>query len=73
MNTYIFAYTNNEVNQIQKITATGYQNAVDKACTKLEQLNDDLDLIGIDDWEEVIEECNNYAIYVSDLLEIDEI
>lgn len=72
MNTYIFAYTVNEVNQIKKITATGYQNAVDKASSKLEQLNENLDLIGLD-WDEVIEECNNYAIYVSDLLEIDEL
>ena len=54
MNTYIFAYTVNEVNQIKKVTATGYQNAVDKASSKLEQLNDELDLIGLE-WDEVIE------------------
>ena len=72
MNTYIFAYTVNEVNQIKKITATGYQNAVDKASSKLEELNDELDLIGLE-WDEVVGECNNYAIYVSDLLEIDEV
>lgn len=73
MNIYIFAYTVNEVNRVEKVTATGYKNAIDKACSKLEKLNDDLDLIGIEDWDEVIEECNNYAIYVSDLLEFDEL
>lgn len=72
MNTYIFAYSVNETNQIEKITATGYKNAVEKASSKLEQLNENLDLIGLD-WDEIIEECNNYAIYVSDLLEIDEV
>ena len=72
MNTYIFAYTVNEVNYLKKITAASYQNAVDKASGKLEQLNDNLDLIGLE-WDEVIDECNNYAIHVSDLLEFDEL
>ena len=72
MNTYMFAYCQDETCYLKKIVATSYKNAVNKACNKLESLNDELDLIGLD-WDEVIEECNNFAIYVSNLMELEEL
>ena len=70
-NTYTFAYCINDRCYLKKITANSWNNAVGKACQKLEALNDDLDLLGLTDWEEVVGECENYGIYVSDLIEIE--
>jgi hypothetical protein len=71
MNTYIFAYCIEGNNYLKTIVANSYANAIEKVCGKLEAFNDDLDLYGLTDWDDVVAECENYAIYLTDLKEID--
>lgn len=72
MNTYIFAYCIEESNYLKRIIANSYANAIEKACGMLESFNEEIDLYGLTSWDEVVSECDNYAIYVTDLIEIDE-
>ena len=68
---YTFSFSREEETKehVRKISASSYANAIEKACILLEELNDDLDLLGLEDWEEVQDECADYGLYVSDLNE----
>lgn len=68
---YTFSYKIKEKTRVKEISASSYHNAIDKACLILEDLNDDLDLIGLDNWEDIQNECSNYNIFVSNLKELD--
>ena len=54
------------------IVSNSYLNAISKACDKIEHLNDEVDLLGLDNWDDVIDECANHELYVSDIVLIDE-
>ena len=66
MNTYQFTYNN----KTKTVVAPSYANAIEKASLILEDLNENLDLLKFDDWEDIKEECSQYKIKVSDLEEI---
>ncbi len=72
MNTYQFSYETVDAEKTKTIVADSYKHAIEKACIYLEDLNDNLDLLGLDDWEDVQEECDINEIYLSDLNEIEE-
>ena len=65
MNTYQFVCNN----KTKTFIATSLKNAEEKGALILEELNDNLDLLGLS-WEEIQDECTNYNITVSDLTEI---
>lgn len=72
MNTiYSFSFSTDKSEQehSRTISATSYKNAIEKACIILEDVNIDLDLLELESWEEVQDECDKYGIYVSDLIE----
>ena len=71
---YTFSFSNEEETRehIRKISASSYANAVEKACIILEEVNDEVDLLGLDTWEDVQDECADYGLYVSDLTEEDD-
>lgn len=71
---YTFSFSNEEETQehVRKISASSYANAVEKACIILEEVNDEVDLLGLDTWEDVQDECADYGLYVSDLTEEDD-
>ena len=68
---YTFSFSNEEETRehIRKISASSYANAIEKACIILEEVNDEVDLLGLDTWEDVQDECADYGLYVSDLTE----
>ncbi len=70
MNTYRFQYKDSKKSKEKYITANSYHHAIDKAEIFLEDMYEDLDLIGLDSWDEVMDECDNFGIFVSDLEEI---
>ena len=73
MNTvYTFSFRTGKQTHVRNIAASSYCNAIDKACAILEDVNDQVDLIGLNDWEDVQDECSNYNLYVSDLTELEE-
>lgn len=56
----------------RKISASGYKNAIEKACIILEELDSEVDLIGLTNWEDVQDECAEHGLYIDDLIELDE-
>ena len=66
MNTYTFTYNN----KTKTFMAPSYAIAIEKASLILEDLNDNLDLLRFDNWEDIQDECSQYKIKVSDLEEI---
>ena len=70
MNTYRFQYKDSKKSKEKHITANSYHHAIDKAEIFLEDMYEDLDLIGLDSWDEVMDECDDFGIFVSDLEEI---
>ena len=76
INTYIWAECTQDLwPTIEKITATSYNDAVEKLIIKYgTELDDDKILNSIDDWEQLSEYLNdNYAIALSNLEDYDEI
>ena len=71
-NTYEFSFKVDSKERHKSIVASGYIEAIEKASLILEQYNDDLDLIGFDNWEDVQDECLDHEISVSDLVETDD-
>lgn len=69
---YTFSFKQGNKKHIRKVAASSYINAIEKSCAILEEINDEVDLIGLEDWKEVRDECANYKLYVSDLIELDE-
>jgi len=71
---YTFSFSNEEeiIEHNRRISASSYKNAIDKACVILEDINDELDLLGLENWEEVQDQCADYGIYVSDLIEVED-
>ena len=69
---YTFSFHTGKQKHVRNIAASSYRNAIDKACAILEDVNDQVDLIGLDNWEEVQDECANCNLIVSDLIELDE-
>lgn len=49
------------------VVAHDYFNAIDKACKYLESINDEVDLMGLDDWDDVVEECEYCNLKVSNI------
>lgn len=69
---YTFSFRKGKQAHVRKIAASSYRNAIDKACAILEDVNDEVDLIGLDNWEDVQDECANCNLIVSDLTELEE-
>ena len=69
---FSFSTDRNEEEHIRKVSASSYKNAIEKACIALEDLNDEVDLLGLTEWEDVQDECAKYGLYVSDLTEEDD-
>ena len=72
---YYFSFNTDksEEEHLRRISASSYKNAIEKACVVLEELNDEVDLLGLDEWEDVQDECAEYGLYVSDLIEEDDV
>ena len=69
---YTFSFKNKGKSHTKRVLAPSYKDAIEKACLILEDINDEIDLLGLDDWESVQSECMNYDIYVSNLTEDDD-
>lgn len=63
MNIYKFVYNNTPIT----VPAVSYHNAIDKACTHLEDINESLELVGLDSWKEVQDVCEEQGVQLSDL------
>ncbi len=72
--TYTFSFSNEEeiTEHTRLVSASSYKNAIEKACIMLEEINDEVDLLGLEDWKEVQDECADCGLYVSDLEEIED-
>lgn len=70
INTYNFDYTYNGKTHTKTIVAVSYKRAIEKGEMFLEELNDDLDLLGLESWEDVQDACDNVNIIVDDLIEV---
>lgn len=68
-NTYTFNYTFKNKSKTKVIIANSYAKAIESAELFLEGLDDDLDLLGYEYWEDVQDECEKYDIIVGDLTE----
>lgn len=69
---YTFSFKIGKKKHVRNVAASSYRNAIDKACTILEDVNDEVDLIGLNNWEDVQDECANCNLIVSDLTELEE-
>lgn len=70
MNTYQFSYQlKGKTEHSRQVVASSYKEAIEKASLILEDVNDEVDLIGLDSWEDVQDECLSYDLVVSDLNE----
>ena len=70
---YTFSYKTKKSNQKDvKLYASDYDDAIMKGAIILERLNNDLDLIGYDSWDDVVADCYDYNIEVSDLNMLEE-
>lgn len=69
---YTFSFMIGKKKHVRNVAASSYGNAIDKACAILEDVNDKVDLIGLDNWEDVQDECANCNLIVSDLTELEE-
>ncbi len=69
-NTYNFDYTYNGRTHTKTIVTDSYKRAIEKGEMFLEELNDDLDLLGLESWEDVQDACDNVNIIVDDLIEV---
>lgn len=69
---YTFSFKIGKKKHVRNVAASSYRNAIDKACAILEDVNDEVDLIGLDNWKDVQDECGNFKLYVSDLIELEE-
>jgi len=65
---FSFTYTYKGKTRKKVIVTYSLQEAFDKAALFLEGLNDDLDLVGLENWEDIQDECEEYGISVSDLI-----
>ena len=65
---FSFTYTYRGKTKKKIIVTYSLQEAFDKAALFLEGLNDDLDLMGLETWEDIQDECKNYGIEVGDLI-----
>jgi hypothetical protein len=68
-NTYKFDYNYRGQYKTKVIIANSFEKAMDAGELFLEGLNEDLDLLGSETWEEVQDECEKYNIFVDDLIE----
>lgn len=67
---YSFSYClKGKTERKREVVASSYQEAIEKASLILEDVNDKVDLIGLNSWEDVQDECENYNLKVSDLIE----
>lgn len=69
MNTYQFSYFKGKTEHQKQVVASSYKEAIEKASLILEDVNDKVDLIGLDTWEDVQDECESYGLIVTDLNE----
>lgn len=70
MSVYQFSYQiKGKTEHKRQVVASSYKEAVEKASLILEDVNDEVDLIGLDSWEDVQDECESYNLIVSDLNE----
>ena len=69
---FSFIYEYKGKTKTHTLVTYGFGEALDKACVFLEGLNDNLDLIGLDSWEDIQDECEKYNIILGDLIVEDE-
>lgn len=67
--TYSFEYSYKGRTKTKKIVANSLNSAMENGELFLEDLDDRLELLGSESWEEVQDECNAYNIIVGDLEE----
>lgn len=67
---YSFSYVLHNKERHHTFSAASYKNAVEKGCIMLEELDDNLDLIGLTSWSDVQYKCADYK--VSDLIELED-
>ena len=69
INTYKFDYSYKGQDRTKKIVTYSLEEAMNIGELFLEGLNEDLNLLGAETWEEVQDECEKYNIFVDDLIE----
>lgn len=69
INTYKFDYNYKGQDRTKKIVTYSLEEAMNIGELFLEGLNEDLNLLGAETWEEVQDECEKYNIFVDDLIE----
>ena len=69
---FSFDYTYKGKKRNKIIVTYSLQEAFDRAAMFLEGLNEDLDLVGLETWENIQDTCAKYDIYVGDLIVEDE-
>lgn len=69
INTYKFDYTYKGKTRTRTIVTYSLEEAMNIGELYLEGLNEELDLLGADSWEDVRDECKKYDIIVSDIEE----
>lgn len=70
INTYTFDYTHDNVERTKTIVTNSYESAMEIGELFLEDLNENLDLLGANSWYDVQDTCEKYGIYVDDLIEV---
>ena len=69
INTYKFDYDYNGQTKTKIIVTDSLSRAMEIGELFLEGLNEDLNLLGCESWEDVQDECDKYDIFVDDLIE----
>lgn len=70
--TFYFSKSNKIKEHYVRVCASSYINAIEKSSIILEKFNDEVDLLGLKNWEDVQEECAKYGLRVTDLIEENE-
>lgn len=69
---YTFYYSKSNKEHHVRVPASSYINAIEKSSIILEEINDEVDLLGLRNWEDVQDECEKYGLRVTDLIEENE-
>lgn len=69
---FSFTYTYKGKTKEKKVVTNSLAEAFDKASIFLESLDDRIDLLGLENWEDIQDECDSVGITVGDLIVIDE-
>ena len=69
---FSFTYTYKGKTRERKIVTYSLAEAFDRAALFLEGLDEDLILLGLENWEDIQDECKKFGITVGDLIAVDE-